>query len=279
MTGADSGQETGGSSDGGGSSRRVAPDGSLVSVIVPVFDCERYLSEAIESVIAQTHTNWELILIDDCSSDSSWSIANRFAASDERIKLLRQPRNTGAAAARNRGLEAARGQYIAYLDADDVWLEHKLEMQLDFMKSDGVGMCFTSYETVNESGAHRNYIHVPATTDYWRFLKRPITCTHTVVFDTAVVPKRLLRMPALTRRQDGATWLAVLKTGVVGYGLDTCLAKNRKRSSSLSSNKAAAVSQTWSLYRHIEGLTYPRALYCLAWQVFHAIMKRRGSLA
>lgn len=253
-------------------------DRPMVSVIVPVYNCDEYLRDAIQSVIAQTYTEWELLLVDDCSTDGSVLIASEYAANDSRIKLLRQAQNTGAAAARNCALEAAQGRYIAYLDADDAWFDTKLEAQLQFMGLHGIGMCFTSYETVNESGGHRNFIRVPAVTDYRRFLRRPITCTHTVMFDTNLIPKAMLRMPLLERRQDGATWLAILRTGVVAHGLDMCLAKNRKRRSSLSSNKVAAVRQTWHLYRHIEGLSFPYALYCISWQVLHAVIKRRGSL-
>ena len=245
-----------------------------VSIIMPTYNSEAFVSETIESVISQSYTSWELLIVDDCSSDGTVSIVERYVSADLRIRLLCQPKNMGPAAARNRALESARGRYIAYFDSDDLWVPGKLERQLEFMGTRGAGMCFTSYETINEDGSHRNFVHVPSTIDYRGFLKAPVTCTHTVVFDTNIVDRSLLVMPNLRKRQDGATWLQVLRTGVVGYGLDEVLAKNRKRRGSVSSNKISAARYTWHLYHDIEGLSIPYSAYCQFWQLFHAVLKR-----
>ncbi len=249
----------------------------LVSVIIPLYNCEKYLPEALDSLVAQTVPDWEAILVDDCSADCSAAMADAYAARDPRFRVFRQPENGGAAKARNRALENARGRFIAYLDSDDYWMPEKLERQLGFMRDRRIGACFTSYETVNEDGDHRNYVHVDAEVGYHRFLTKPPTCSHTVMFDTAVVDRSLLVMPDIRKRQDAATWLQVIKAGHRLHGLDEVLAANRKRAGSLSSNKLSAVRNTWMLYRQIERLWLPYAAYCLFWQMFHATLKRIGS--
>ena len=143
------------------------------------------------------------------------------------------------------------------------------------MTETGAGACFTSYETIEENGAHRNFVRVPASIGYKDFLKNTVTCSHTLLFDTQVVDRALLRMPDLRRGQDAATWLGVMKAGHLFYGLDECLAKYRKTSGSLSSSKTKAIRRTWHLYRDVEGLSRPYSAYCLFWQLVHAVQKRR----
>lgn len=248
----------------------------LVSVIIPLYNCEKYVSEALDSLVAQTMPDWEALLVDDCSQDGSAAVADAYAASDSRIRVLRQDENGGAARARNRALENARGRFVAYLDSDDFWMPTKLERQVAHMRSNGYGACFTSYETVNEDGSHRNYVHVDAEVGRHRFLTKPPTCSHTVMFDTDLVDRSLLVMPDIRKRQDAATWLQVIDAGHELHGLDEVLAANRKRAGSLSSRKLSAVRGTWMLYRQVERLPAPYAAYCLLWQMFHAALKRIG---
>lgn len=250
-------------------------DDPLVSVIIPSFNSANYIAETINSVLDQTVGSLEVLVIDDASTDETVSIVRALSIADGRIELMVQAENKGVALARNRALEVARGRYIAYLDSDDLWMSKKLERQLTFMKRAGVGACFTSYETIEEDGTHRNVVHVPESIDYKGFLKNTITCSHTLLFDTEKVDKSLLVMPNLRRGQDAATWLQVLKAGHRLYGLDEVLAKNRKRTSSLSSKKLTAIKRTWNLYRNVEHLCLPYAFYCQFWQLFHAVMKRR----
>ena len=125
----------------------------LVSIVTPVYNAERFIKETIDSVIAQTYKNWEMILVDDCSSDSSAEIIDEYVKSDSRIKYMKNAENSGAAVSRNAGIEAAEGQYIAFVDSDDVWESEKLEKQLEFMKENGYGFTFTSYRYVMEDGS------------------------------------------------------------------------------------------------------------------------------
>lgn len=247
-----------------------------VSIIIPLYNCEDYLSQTLDSVLTQTFQSWEALLIDDCSADRSFEIAQHYEAMDSRFRVFRMEENGGAAKARNKGLAESTGRYIAYLDSDDLWYPEKLEKQISFMKRSGTSSCFTSYETINEDGSHRNYVHVDSVVAYKDFLKKTPTCSHTIIFDTDVVKKDWLVMPNLKRGQDAATWLNVIKNSGPLTGLDEILAANRKRDNSLSSNKIAAVKRTWFLYTEVEKINKLYAAYCLFWQLFHAVQKRMG---
>lgn len=258
--------------------RAEMADEPLVSIIMPLYNALPYLHETIGSIIAQTYQNWELIIVDDCSTDASAEVARGYVPSDSRISLYESEVNGGAGKARTLCLDHVRGSYVAFMDSDDTWFPEKLERQLAFMRSSGAGMCFVSYETVDASGAHRNYVHVPETITYSEFLKNTITCSHTIMFDLTQVPLDALRCPehdgTFDFPEDMVVWLQVLKTGIVGHGLDEVLAQYRKHGESRSSNKFRAVSRTWNAYRKIEKLSVPRSLHCLFWQLFHAVLKR-----
>lgn len=246
----------------------------VVSVIIPVYNGEKFIGETIESVQSQSIDDLEILVVDDCSVDNTAAIVGSYVDSDPRVVFFRLTRNEGVAAARNQALKMARGRYIAYLDSDDLWLPNKLERQIAFLEEKGEGACFTSYETIEEDGAHRNCVHVPSRIGYRQFLKNTITCSHTLLFDTEIIDKALLVMPDIRKGQDFATWLQVMKAGHVFFGLDEVLAKYRKRSGSLSSNKWAAVRRTWNIYRNVEHLSIPYSAYCQFWQLFHALKKR-----
>ena len=245
---------------------------------MPLYNAESFVSETINSVIKQTYSNWELIIVDDCSTDESYHVVQTFANDDNRILLLRNKSNLGVAQTRNRGLGRVRGGFVAFLDADDAWLPEKLQKQIDFMRLQNAAMCFTSYETIEADGSHRNYVHVPCRVDYRGFRKNTVTCSHTIMFDLSKVSKATLVCPSFEEEfdfpEDLVVWLSVLKTGVIAYGLDEVLAKNRKHGTSRSADKRRAVARTWNAYRRIEKLTAPYSAYCLFWQLFHAVLKR-----
>ena len=244
---------------------------------MPLYNCEAFVGEAIDSIRNQTMEDWELIVVDDASTDASAECVSE-KLDDARINLLRFDRNSGPAAARTAGIMQAQGRYIAFLDSDDLWLPEKLETQLAFMDQEHCGMCFTSYETIYADGTHYNYVHVPDAIDYRGFMKNTITCAHTIAFDTMLVDKGLLRA-----RDDGSwkdypedldVWLHVLKSGQIARGLDVCLAKYRKHAESRSARPFRAAHRTWNQYRHREQLGFMQAAYCLFWQLFHAMLKR-----
>ena len=253
-------------------------DNPLVSIIMPLYNAESFVLETIESVLKQSYLNWELIIVDDCSTDESYRVAQTFADGDNRILLFRNESNLGVAQTRNCGLERAQGGFVAFLDADDAWLPEKLQKQIDFMRLQDAAMCFTSYETIEADGSHRNYVHVPRRIDYKGFLKNTVTCSHTIMFDLSKVCKATLVCPSFEEEfdfpEDLVVWLSILKTGVVAYGLDEVLAKNRKHETSRSADKRRAVARTWNAYRKVEGLGFFYSAYCLIWQLYHAVLKR-----
>lgn len=247
-----------------------------VSIVMPLYNAEEYIAEAVESVLAQSFGDWELIIVDDCSTDGSRGLAESFAQGDLRISVYVNERNSGAAATRTAGLQYVTGRYLAFLDADDVWLPDKLTAQLAFMGDGSCPMSFTSYETVESDGSFRNIVRVPERLDYGAFLKNTVTCSHTIMFDLAVIPISLLRAPGydFDFSEDLAVWLQVVKTGIEARGLDMVLAKNRKHAVSRSANKLRAVRRTWTTYRKVENLNVAYSAYCLVFQLLHAVRKR-----
>lgn len=247
----------------------------MVSIIVPVYCCEQFISKTIESVLTQTYPNWELILVDDCSPDDSAAIIAGYQEKDARIKYIKQKENGGAAIARNTGLAAAQGRYIAYLDADDLWLPQKLERQLQFMKEHSAVFTCCDYEKIEWDGTPlHKVVHMPKTITYEQLLRNTIIQTVGVIVDTQFVDRKLLVMPNVRRGQDSATWLQMLRNGVKFVGQNEVLAKYRRVPNSLSANKFNAMKRTWYLYRGIEKLSVPKSIWCMIGWAWHASLKR-----
>lgn len=246
-----------------------------VSIITPSYNSEKYIANTIHSVQAQSYQNWEMIIVDDCSTDRTCEIVEKFSNIDLRIKLLRQEMNAGAGAARNKSMRSSTGRFIAYLDADDIWKSNKLEKQINFMLDNECGFSCTSYEVVDDAGNKKGKeVHMLPKVDYVGFLTNNLLQTVGIMVDTEKVNKELLIMPDIRRRQDAATWLQILKAGYECYGLDEILAKYRRTKRSLSSNKFKAVKSMWSLYRNIEHLPLPFSCYCFVRYAFLAVWKR-----
>lgn len=250
-------------------------DNMKVSVITPLFNCEKYIQETILSVIAQTYSNWEMILVDDCSSDSTRIVVETISSKDSRIKLIALHQNSGAAVARNTALENVSGRFVAYLDADDIWLPNKLERQVQFMIEKECGFSCTSYELIDDAGnlLHKS-IHMLERCDYEGFLTNNLLQTVGIMVDLKRIDKNLLKMPNIRRRQDAATWLQILKSGNDCYGLDEVLTQYRRTNKSLSSNKLKAARGMWRLYRDIEHLPFVYSVYCFVRYAVLAVWKR-----
>lgn len=246
-----------------------------VSVITPAYNSEKYIAKTIESVQAQTYQNWEMIIVDDCSTDSTREIVEKISASDPRIQLLCQEKNAGAGAARTRSMRESTGRFIAYLDADDIWKPEKLEKQVKFMIDNNYGFSCASYEVIDDNGKKKGKeVHMLPKVDYVGFLTNNLLQTVGIMVDTEIVDKELLVMPDIRRRQDAATWLQILKAGHECYGIDEVLAEYRRAEGSLSSNKFKAVKGIWELYRDIEHLSLPFSCYCFARYAVLAVWKR-----
>lgn len=248
----------------------------LISIIVPVYNVEKYIIETVKSVEAQTYSEWELLLVEDCSTDDT---AQRIEAyirerADSRIRMIRQPSNMGAARARNRGLAEAKGRYIAYLDADDLWVPGKLERELAFMEETNAAFAFTGYEFANERGEGTGkVVRVPATLSYRQALSNTTIFTTTVMFDTEKIDRELLEMPVI-KSEDTALWWKVLRNGYTAYGLDENLVKYRRIEKSLSSNKLEALRRIWNLYRKSEGMGILNSAWHFCFWAVRAVKRR-----
>ena len=248
---------------------------NTVSIIMPAYNCQKYIAESIESVKKQTYQEWELLIVDDCSTDNTCRIVRTYAEDDDRIRLYNQSDNLGAGAARNRGLFESTGRYVAYLDADDIWYPDKLSKQIEFMDSKNAGFSCTSYEVIGDEGNLLNKkVHMLPKVDYVGFLTNNLLQTVGIMVDTTIVSKECLVMPNLRRRQDAATWLQILKEGHACYGIDEVLAQYRRSEKSLSSNKYRSVTGVWNLYKDIEKLSLPFSCYCFVRYAALAIWKR-----
>ncbi len=247
-----------------------------VSIIVPVYNAEKYIVETIEHVAAQTYGDWELLLVVDGGGDASGRVIREYMESrgESRLRILENRENMGAARARNRGLREAAGRYIAYVDADDLWMPDKLKEQLQFMRERQAAFVFTGYEFADEQGAGTGkVVHVPERLSYREALKNTTIFTSTVMFDTQKIPRDLLEMPDI-KSEDTALWWKVLRNGYTAYGLDRNLVLYRRPAQSLSSNKLEAVRRIWNLYRRAEGLSVPASAYNFFFWAWRAVKRR-----
>lgn len=246
----------------------------LISVVTPVFNAEKFLAETIESVQAQTYENWELLLVNDGSKDNSLRIAKEYAKKDKRIKVY-SIGNSGAAVARNTGIEKAKGDYICFIDADDLWKKEKLEKQLKFMQEKKCAFSFAGYEFANEKGEpNGKVVNVPETITYKQALKNTTIWTSTVMLNMDILTKNDIYMPLVKRGQDTATWWKILKKIKYANGMAEILSIYRRPAESLSSNKFLALKRTWNLYRNIEKLGIIRSIYYFSFYCINAITRR-----
>lgn len=246
-----------------------------VSIIIPVYNCEKYIEQTINCVINQTYKNWELILIDDCSTDNSSNIIKKYIKKCDKIIYKKLKDNVGAAVARNEALKIATGRFVAYLDSDDMWTIDKLEKQILFMTKNNYAFTCSNYEKLDNNGNSLNKIvKIPKKVDYNLFLRNTIIQTVGVMVDTSIVNKKLLEMPSIRRRQDAATWCQLLKNGYDCYGVPQKLSYYRVSPKSLSSNKIKAMKGTWYLYRNVENLPLLKSCYCFIGYAFNAVKKR-----
>ena len=244
----------------------------LVSIITPSYNCEKYLGDTIHSVINQTYYNWEMIIVDDLSNDNSYDLAKEFAKQDSRIKVIKLDKNSGAAVARNKGIEIAKGRYIAFLDSDDLWKPQKLEKQIKFMKQNNYVFTYTAYELINEKNKVLNKKFIPPKkVSYTDMLKTCSIGCLTAIYDTKHLGK--VYMPLIKKGQDYATWLKILKMTDYAYGLQEPLAIYRIRSGSVSRNKFRAIKFQWKIYRDVERLGIIYSIYYLLFYIYHGLKK------
>lgn len=252
-----------------GAAARIAP---AVTIIMPTYNCAPFVREAIGSVLAQTFGDWELIVVDDCSTDGTAEIAETLASTDARIQVVRLTHNSGAAVARNRALEIARGDFVAFLDGDDVWLPAKLSVQVAFMVEGGHPLSCTGYLRMSEEGRFLSIVRVPASVTRQQLITRNSMACLTVMYDRTRFASR--RMPLIRKGQDFGFWLGLLAECGVAAGLDQPLARYRIRRRSVSSNKVRALLWTWELYRNHLNMSVPSSLFYLNCFALNGVMSR-----
>ncbi len=237
----------------------------LVSVIMPAYNSAAFISEAIHSVIQQSYLNWELLVIDDASADETILIVESFSKNNPRIKLFKNASNQGAGITRNKGIKEAKGAFIAFLDADDVWLPEKLDVQLAFMWKHDLEMTFSSYNLMDEAGIllQKKVKALPVLT-YQKLLRSNYVGNLTGIYNVEKLGK--IYCPELRKRQDWALWLTILSKIGSTKGIEKSLANYRIRENSISKNKTALLKYNYLIYS--EFLKYSRFKSLMKMSVF-----------
>jgi len=233
----------------------------LVSIITPMYNSEKFILKTINSVVNQTYSNWELLLIDDGSTDNTIQIVEDFKQKYTNIKLFQNPTNLGAAKSRNKGILEAKGDYIAFLDADDLWKPIKLDLQIQFMQTHNCDVSFSSYEQIDENGKplHKLVQAIPKLT-YNKYLKTNYIGNLTGMYNAKTLGK--ITSPDLRKRQDWLLWLAAIKkSSKPALGIQESLAYYRVRQNSISSNKIELLKYNYLVYKKGLGFSTIKSLY------------------
>lgn len=245
-----------------------------ISIVMPIYNSEKYLYEAVNSIRRQTYPNWELIAVDDCSTDKSREILKELAETDRRIKPFFLEKNSGAAVARNAGIHMADGNYLAFLDSDDIWFEDKLQIQTALMEENGYAFTFTSYGLIDENGKMLDRkVEVPHSITYKQALTQTVIWTSTVMLDLNQVGA--VQMPPLKAAQDTATWLQILKKVRCANGIDHILSAYRQVPGSISHSLKRRIKRQWDVYRKVEHFSLLKSIYLYFIYVGYVLRKRK----
>lgn len=241
----------------------------LVSIITPAYNCAKYIGATIDSVLNQTYKNWEMIIVDDASTDNTEEIVKSY--NDSRVKYIKLKENSGAAITRNTAMQEAKGEFMAFLDSDDLWKNDKLKSQIDFMQNNNYNFTCTAYEKIDEDGKKLNKVfHPKKKANYNRVLLDCPVGNSTVMYNVQKLGK--FEVPNIRKRNDDALWLKMLKKEQYIYGQDEVLMEYRIRQNSISSNKLDLVKYHWYLYRKIEHLSILRSAFHICWWGFIKIL-------
>lgn len=245
----------------------MSENNPLVSIITPNYNCSRFITETIESVLAQTYTNWEMIIVDDCSTDNSYQISLEYSQKDSRIKVYKNDKNSGAAFSRNSALDIAQGEYIAFLDSDDLWETVKLEKQINFMQDTNCDFSYTIYDLIDEESKLLNKeVRIPKRLSYLKYLHHCYTGCLTVMYKKEIASD--IRSFLIKNNNDYGLFLQVVKKSRNAMGLKECLAHYRIRNSSISRKKIGKVKPYFQLMHN--NLGFPYILVC--WFLFTNIL-------
>ncbi len=242
-----------------------------VSIIVPMYNAEKFIGKTIESVLAQTYQNWEMLIMNDVSTDNSLAIVSVYAKKDERIKIVNTEKNVGVVKGRNFLIDLASGKYIAFLDADDYWHNEKLEKQIKFMKEKNASISCTEYTRVKENEEKINDVIIKEEISYNDMLKNNYLGCLTVIYDAKKIGKRYFK--ELEKNEDYVLWLEIVKDVNTIYGLKENLAYYRVLDNSRSSNKVKTAKVRWEIYRKIEKLSLLKSIYYFLHYAIRAVLK------
>ena len=244
----------------------------LVSIIIPCYNASLFIEQTIQSVLSQTYSEWEMLIVDDCSTDGSDRIINEYVKQDKRIKYYKTSSSSGSPVLpRNIAIEKAFGKYIAFLDSDDIWLPTKLEEQLKLFDDDKVAVVYSNYEKINEKGDRSDrIIKAPAEVDYHNLLKSNVIGNLTGIYDTGKVGKVYCQN---IHHEDYILWLSILKKGFIAKNTNTVTALYRVRNNSVSSNKIKVLTWQWNILRNVEKLPFYKSVYCFMAYAIKAILK------
>ncbi|MAY01611.1 MAG: glycosyl transferase [Gammaproteobacteria bacterium] len=242
----------------------------MFSVIMPAFNAEKTISNSINSVLSQSYPDFELIIIDDKSTDKTLEIAKSYLELDARVKLITNTKNGGVANARNLGINKATGQYLSFLDADDLWLKEKLQKQFELFNKKKVYLVFSSYFRVR-NGKNMNIVRAPASVTYNQLLRGNCIGNLTGAYDCFRLGKFYQEQIG---HEDYLMWLRICKKAVRGFGISEPLAKYKVQHKSVSSNKIKALIWMWHIYRTSLGLKFTRSIFYSGCYIFNGLRKR-----
>lgn len=245
----------------------------LISIIMPAYNCEKYISEAVVTVIRQTYVNWELIVIDDGSSDNTTNILKKIENNDDRIQIYLNEENQGVSYTRNKGVSLAKGEWIAFLDSDDLWTAEKLQKQIELVEKEEADFLFTGSSFIDEAGNYfKGTFEVPQYVSY-KSLK-----THNVISCSSVLLKKKLlkdiKMERDDMHEDYAVWLRILRKGIIAHGVNEPLLIYRISPNSKSGNKLKTVKMTYKVFRFI-GYSQVNSTYYMFRHLLGSVKKYR----
>ena len=246
----------------------------MVSIVMPAYNAEKYIREAIQSVLCQTYEEWELLVIDDCSTDGTYSVVEKMSKDDDRIKLYKNQQNMGVSQSRNKAVELARGEWIAFLDSDDAWMPEKLSKQVSIAKtaSDMV-ICYTASSFIDDDGKPYDYVmEVEETISYKTLLSKNLISCSSVMIRSSVMKQ--IKMPSDKMHEDYYVWLKVLREGGKAYGINEPLLRYRLAANSKSSNRLKSAKMSYRTYRAV-GYNFLTASFLVFRYAFYSVAKRR----
>nr|WP_154324770.1 glycosyltransferase family A protein [Pantoea sp. 201603H] len=247
-----------------------------ITIVTATYNSERFIAKLYENLASQTYGNWEWIIVDDCSLDNSLGLLRELKRNDSRLTVLNNEKNMGAAVSRNRAIENASGDFIAFIDSDDLWESTKLDKQLKFMLSGNYEFSFTAYSVIKEDGVHAA-VHVDLDNPKDSFTYEDMLCKKaTLGCSTVMIKNHIIsdmKMPLLRTGQDYAFWLKILRENKTAYLLKEPLTKYRIVTGSISRNKVKKAMRQWQIYRDVESIGFFKSCYCFMNYALRAILR------